>query len=180
VRVAFILAALLMGLIALPAAAAAATCELTTAVSPGHEITITGTGFAPSASVAITTTWSGSNATAGGNTGPQTTTDTATTDASGEFTFTIDAGPGRGGTYDVEATAGGCTATARVEALETAGGLNNGGAGVTPPPTDTVAVPSGRSGSGLPVADLLAIVLAAAVVGLVLVLRRARAVGEER
>ena len=179
-RVAFILSALFAGLIALPATASAATCELTTAVSPGHEITITGTGFGASTSVAITTTWSGSNATAGGNTGPQTTNDTATTDASGEFTFTIDAGPGRGGTYDIEATAGGCTATTRVEALETAGGLNNGGANPTPQATDTVAAPTGRSGNGLPVADLLAVVFAAAVVGFVLLLRRADGVSRAR
>jgi hypothetical protein len=180
VRIAFILSALFAGLIALPATAAAATCELTTAVSPGHEITITGTGFAPSASVAITTTWSGSNATAGGNTGPQTTSDTATADASGEFTFTIDAGPGRGGTYDISATAGGCTATTRVEALETAGGLNNGGAGVTPPPTDTVDVPAGRSGGGLPIADVLALILAVSALGFVLVLRRSDRDARER
>ena len=140
------------------------------------------------ATVDITSTWSGSNATAGGNTGPQTTTSQATSDASGGFTFTIDAGPGHGGTYDIAATAGGCTATAQVTALETAGGINTGGTGGTggttgvanPTPPATDAAPLADRGHGpvplpvLPVAGGLALL---AIAGLLLVRRRTTAAG---
>jgi hypothetical protein len=164
--------------LALPVATSAASCQLTTAVSPGHVITITGSGFAASQDVAITQTWSGSNATAGGNTRPQTTTTSVTADASGGFEFTIDAGPGHGGTYDIEATGGGCTATTTVAALETAGGVNPGGAPL--PATDTVS-PGLRGPAPLsPTAPLAAIVTGVALLGLAAVLRRARTSGTAR
>lgn len=156
------LASLIVAMLSLPAAAAAAGCDLTTAISPGHVITITGSGFPAGATVEITQTWSGSNATAGGNTGPQTTHSQATADASGGFAFTIDAGPGLGGTYDIEATGGGCTATAHVTALETAGGVNpgSGGTSVTPPPTDADAAGSRPNGSAVPALPLLGVAAA--------------------
>ena len=59
--------------------------------------------------------------------GRSTRTSRRRTDASGEFTYTIDAGPGHGGTYDISATDGTCTATTQVTAVETAGGVNPGG-----------------------------------------------------
>ena len=179
-RVSLALLALLAGLFMLPAATlAAGTCELTTGVSPGHVITVTGTGFDASTDVAITQTWSGSNATAGGNTGPQTTTMQVPSDASGGFTFTIDAGPGRGGTYDIEATAGACTATTQVVALETAGGINHGttggatgGTAATPPPTDTA--PVAERAASLPAAPVVAILIGTALLAFAFVLRRGR------
>jgi hypothetical protein len=166
---------LLAGLLALPTAASAAgTCELTSSVSPGHVITIVGSGFPASTDIEITQTWGGSNATAGGNTGPQTTTSQVTSDATGAFEFTIDAGPGRGGTYDVEAAAGGCTASTRAVAVESAGGLNPG-SGATPPATDT-AYPVGQ-GASAPVVPLVVVTFGLALaLGLALV-RRSRTRG---
>jgi hypothetical protein len=147
---------LFIGLLAIPAVAAAAgPCALSVATTPGHVITVTGTGFDANAAVDVTQTWSGSNATQGGNTGPQTTTSQVTADASGGFTFTIDAGPGHGGTYDLSATAGSCTATAQAVAVETAGGVNGGGAGFTPPPTDTVAIDRAHAPASLPLLPVL-------------------------
>jgi hypothetical protein len=135
---------LTLAALAVPATAVAATCELTTAVEAGHSITVTGTGFAASSTIDITTDRSGSNAINGG-TGPQTTKSQETSDASGRFVHVIDAGPGHGGTYEVSATDGTCTATTQAAAVETAGGVNPGGgtAGQTLPPTDTAA-PAGR------------------------------------
>jgi hypothetical protein len=96
-------------------------------------------------------------------------------DANGDISFTIPAGPGRGGTYDIEATAGGCTATARATAVETAGGINGGGtaggAGVTPPATDTPPI---TTGGGAPAAPLAALIIGIALVGAAFALRRAR------
>jgi len=186
VPVSMVLLALLAGLFALPATTlAAGTCALTTAVSPGHVITVTGTGFDASTDVAITQTWSGTSATAGGNTGPQTTTEQVPSDATGRFTFTIDAGPGHGGTYDIEATAGACTATAQVVALETAGGINHGtsggttgGTAATPPATDTAPI-AGR-GSSVPSAPIVAIPVGSALLALAFVLRRRREAHQPR
>jgi len=180
VRVSMALLALLTGLSALPATTlAAGTCALATAVSPGHVITVTGTGFDASMDVAITQTWSGSNATAGGSTGPQTTTTKVPSNASGAFTFTIDAGPGHGGTYDIEATAGACTATLQVAAVETAGGINHGtsggttgGTAATPPATDTA--PIAERGPSVPFAPIVAVPVGSALLALAFVLRRRR------
>ena len=163
---------------------AAGTCSLKTASSPGHEITVTGSGFDPNTAVDVSQTWSGSNATAGGNTGPKTTRSQVTSDAAGAFTFTVDAGPGRGGTYDFEATAGGCTATTTATALETAGGLNTGAGGAggitaTPPATDTAPPAERGTGVPLPLAPLGAVVLGGALVALAWALRRAR-IGQDR
>ena len=163
---------LLTGLLALPATAAAAgSCALTTAASPSHVITVAGTGFSASTVVDVTQTWSGSNATAGGNTGPQTTTSKVSADGSGGFTFTIDAGPGRGGTYDITATSGGCTATAQAVAVETAGGINHGPT-ATPPATDTT--PLADQGAPHPLPPLVPVLLVAALLGLALGMRNAR------
>ena len=159
--------------LALPVATSAASCELTTAISPGHVITITGSGFAAGSDVAITQTWSGSNATAGGNTGPQTTTSSVTADASGGFEFTIDAGPGHGGTYDIEAAASGCTATTRVAAIETAGGINTGGGPL--PATDTASLGLRSPSPVSPAGPLAAMLAGVALLGAAVVLRRRRA-----
>ena len=169
---------LLVAALAAPApSAAAGTCQLSTAVAPGHSITVTGTGFDATTTVDITTKWSGSNATAGGATGPQTTSSTVTTDANGGFEFSVDAGPGRGGTYDFTATTPACTATAETVAVETAGGINGGtnpgGAQVTPPPTDTAPAGEHRGGP-VPTVPLLAIVGGLGLLGLALAMRRAR------
>ena len=184
-RVSMVLLALLAGLFALPATTmAAGSCELTTAVSPGHVITVTGTGFAASIDVAITQTWSGSNATAGGNTGPQTTTTTVPSDASGGFTFTIDAGPGHGGTYHIEATAGACTASAS-RAPGISRGINPGttggtttGAAATPPATDTA--PIAVRGWSVPFAPIVAVLIGSALLAFAFVLRRGREVDPTR
>jgi hypothetical protein len=165
---------LLAGLLALPTAASGAgTCELTSSVSPGHVITIEGSGFPASTDIEITQTWSGSNATAGGNTGPQTTTSHVTSDANGAFEVTIDTGPGHGGTYDVEATAGGCTASTRAVAVESAGGLNPG-SGATPPATDTDPVVG--QGASAPVLPFVVVAIGFALAFLAFVGRRARRV----
>jgi hypothetical protein len=166
---------LLSGLFALPATVAAAgTCQLTTATTPGHVIAVTGSGFAPSGTVTITQTWSGSNATAGGNTGPQTTTKTVTADASGGFDFTIDAGPGHGGTYDIEATDGSCTVKTQAVAVETAGGTTTGGTNGgsdTPPATDTVDLQGGTAPAS-PVMPVIVLVAGVVLLGLAAILRR--------
>ena len=185
-RVSMVLLALLAGLFALPATTmAAGSCELTTAVSPGHVITVTGRGFAACFEFAIRDSWSVSNATAGGNTGPQTTTTTVPSDASGGFTFTIDAGPGHGGTYHIEATAGACTATTQVSAVETAGGINHGttggtttGAAATPPATDTA--PIAVRGWSVPFAPIVAVLIGSALLAFAFVLRRGREVDPTR
>jgi hypothetical protein len=179
-RVSIVLIALAAGLFALPATAAAAgTCALTTTAAAGHSITVTGTGFTPGADVDITQTWGGSNATAGGNTGPQTTTSRVVADAAGGFEYTVDAGPGRGGTYDFSAASGGCTATAQAVAVETAGGVNHGtggsagGANSTPPATDTAPATTGRTSN--PVWAILLVLAAASLAGVAFTLHQARA-----
>ncbi len=185
-RVLVVLLTLLAGLLAIPATTlAAGSCSLATSTSPGHVITVTGSGFDPNADVAVTQTWSGSNATVGGSTGPQTTTSKVTSDASGGFTFTIDAGPGHGGSYAIEATAGACTATTTAVAVETAGGINRGttggtttGTSATPPPTDTAPVAQGAA--PVPAAPVIAILLGAALLALAFILRRGRDARESR
>lgn len=175
-RISIALLFLLTSLLALPATTAAAgSCALTTAVRPGHSIAVTGTGFPATTLVDVTQTWSGSNATAGGNTGPKTTTSQVTSDANGGFEFTIDAGPGHGGTYDIKATAGGCTATTQVVAVETAGGLNpgtGGGTTATPPATDTAPVVD--RGSPAPFAPIVPVLIGVALLGVAYVIRRTR------
>ncbi len=85
--------------------------------------------------------------------------DVAIGDASGAFTTTIDAGPGRGGAYTLVATSGPSTATVDVVAVETAGG---DGPIQTPPATSTASQPgSGVGAAGLPTWPVVVIVLAA-------------------
>jgi hypothetical protein len=177
VRISVAALLLLVAALAAPApGAAAGACQLSTSVSAGQSITVSGSGFDPNATVEITQDWSGSNSTTGG-TGPQTTRSTLTTDASGSFEITVDAGPGHGGTYHFMATSAGCTASADAVAVETAGGIgggtNPGGGHVTPPPTDT-APPGDRGQASTSAAALLAIVAGFGLLGLGLAMKRAR------
>jgi hypothetical protein len=167
-----------MAALAAPApSAAAGSCQLSTSVSPGHSITVTGSGFTANTTVDITQKWSGSNSTAGGATGPQTTSSTVTADGSGGFELTVDAGPGHGGTYDFTASSASCTATAEAVAVETAGGVrggtNPGNGQVTPPPTDTAPV-ADLGPVPASAAPLVAIAGGFAFLGLALALKRAR------
>lgn len=141
---------LLAGLLALPSAVAAAAPSLTATVIPGREIDLAGAGFPASASVTLAITR---------NDAPDGSM-TVTSDATGAFTATIDAGPGRGGHYVIVATAGTSTASADVVAVETAGGLA-GGTSATPPATDLApASPPGGLPSGLLLPTMLTLALA--------------------
>ncbi len=144
-------ALLLLVLLALPAVTLAAAPSLTATVVPGHEIDLVGAGFPASSTVTLAITRTGSCAITPCDPHAGSGTRTVTSDASGGFTATIDAGPGRGGQYVIVATAGSAKATAEVVAVETAGGVAPG-ATPTPPATDT-AVGSTASGSG-PLAPL--------------------------
>jgi hypothetical protein len=122
----------------LPNAGSSGPCQLTTQPHAGQDIVVSGTAFAPGTDVEITQTWGGSSATLGSAGTGGTTTQTVQSDASGAFELTVPAGPGHGGQYTFSATAGGCTATAEVVAIETAGGLHGDGTTEpTQPPTDT-------------------------------------------
>jgi hypothetical protein len=120
-----------IAILATPALAAAAGPTLTATVIPGQEIDLAGSGFPADADVQLVILRNGEDS------GSQ----TLHTNASGNFTATIDAGPGRGGEYTATATSGSATATVEALAVETAGGLQ-----ASPPPTDEAA--PGRSGSG--------------------------------
>jgi hypothetical protein len=150
-RVPFALLAI-SSLLIVPATVAAAGPDLQATVVPGREIDVTGSGFPASSNVTLVI----------GRSNHPEETRTLAADATGAFTTTIDAGPGRGGAYTLVATAGQSTATAQVVAVETAGGAGGGIQG--PPPTDTW--PAGESGgnpAGAPLPVILAIVLAGAV-----------------
>jgi hypothetical protein len=121
-------------LLATPRIVAAAEPTLTATVIPGQEIDLAGSGFPADADVILAIQRNGSDA------GSQ----ALRTDATGAFTATIDAGPGRGGVYTLTATSGSATATVEALAVETAGGLQSS----TPPPTDTIANVADRSASG--------------------------------
>jgi hypothetical protein len=118
-----------LGLMAAPSIVAAAQPALTASVVPGHEIDVTGTGFPGDADVLLVIERNGAAA------GSQ----TLRTDAAGSFSATIDAGPGRGGAYNLVATSGSAKAVADIVAVETAGGGGTGGLQQTPPPTDAAS-----------------------------------------
>jgi hypothetical protein len=118
-----------LGLLAAPAIVAAAQPTLTATVVPGHEIDVTGSGFPANADVVLAIQRNGAAA------GSQ----TLRTDAVGSFSATIDAGPGRGGAYNLVATSGSVQAVVDVVAVETAGAGATGGLHQTPPPTDTAS-----------------------------------------
>ena len=174
---------LLAGLLLLPSAVFAASapnagssgpCQLTTQAHAGKDIQVSGSAFAPSTDVVITQTWGGSSATLGSAGTGGTTTQTVQTDASGAFELTVAAGPGRGGQYSFSAMAGGCTATAEVVAIETAGGLHGDGTtGPTTPPTDTVPA-AATSDPFIPVLLIAAALIGLLLMGLVVSRRRAR------
>jgi hypothetical protein len=143
-----------------PALVAAAEPTLTATVIPGHEIDLVGAGFPADADVQLAILRNGADD----------GTQALHTDATGGFTATIDAGPGRGGVYTMTATSGSASATVEALAVETAGGLHS-----SPPPTDTVP---GGPGSDLSI-DRLAVLalIGAGVVSVALSAfgRRARA-----
>ena len=154
-----------LGLLVVPATAAAAQPTLQATVIPGREIDVVGSGFPASTDVSLLIQRS--------NHPDQTLA--LQTDASGGFTTTIDAGPGRGGAYTLVATAGSSTASADVVAVETAGGTLGGAQ--TPPPTDTLAPAATERQSGLPLVALLGLVLAG-VLGAGWSMRRVRLAAE--
>jgi hypothetical protein len=119
-----------MALLAVPAIVAAAEPALTATVIPGQEIDVAGSGFPADADVLLAIQRNGADA----------GTQNLRTDAAGNFTATIDAGPGRGGVYTLTATSDSVTATVEALAVETAGGLQS-----TPPATDTAPGVPGRS-----------------------------------
>jgi len=137
-----------LALLVVPATVSAAGPELLATVIPGREIDVVGSGFPASTEVTLVITRNGN---------PDETR-RLPSDASGAFTTTIDAGPGRGGAYALVATAAQSTASADVVAVETAGGTA-GGVQV-PPPTSTEPRPApSPNPSGAPI---LAIILAGA------------------
>ena len=137
-----------LGLLVVPATAAAAQPSLQATVIPGQEIDVVGSGFPAATDVSLLIQRS--------NHPDQTRA--LQTDASGAFTTTIDAGPGLGGAYTLVATAGSSTASADVVAVETAGGTLGGAQ--TPPPTDALAPTSAERPSGFPPVAVLGIVIA--------------------
>lgn len=150
-RVPFALLAL-ASLLILPASVAAAGPQLQTSVIPGREIDVAGSGFPASSTVTLVIARSNHSD----------ETRTLSADASGSFTTTIDAGPGRGGAYTLVASSGQLSATAQVVAVETAGGA--GGALASPPPTDTTPLPDPtREPAGVPLAVIFAVTLAGAI-----------------
>jgi hypothetical protein len=120
-RGSFVLILAIAAMLATPAIVAAAEPALSATVIPGQEIDLAGSGFPSDADVLLAITRNGVDA----------GTQTVTTDASGTFSATIAAGPGRGGAYTITATSGSASATVEAVAVETAGGLQS-----TPPPTD--------------------------------------------
>jgi hypothetical protein len=150
-RVPFALLAL-ASLLILPARVAAAGPQLQATVIPGREIDVAGSGFPASSTVTLVI----------GRSNHPDETRTLSADASGSFTTTIDAGPGRGGAYTLVATSGQLSATAQVVAVETAGGA--GGALASPPPTDTAPLPDPtREPARAPLDVILAVALAGAI-----------------
>jgi hypothetical protein len=142
----------LSSLLLLPAMAAAAGPTLQATVIPGREIDVVGSGFPVSSDVTLVI----------GRSDHPDGTSVLAADATGSFTTTIDAGPGRGGAYTLVATSGQLSATAQVVAVETAGGA--GGGVQSPPPTATA--PQGDPGhdpAGVPLLVIAAILLAGAV-----------------
>jgi hypothetical protein len=137
-------------LLAAPAIVAAAEPALTATVIPGQEIDVSGSGFPADADVLLVIERNGA----------VTESRTLKTDAASTFTATIDAGPGKGGVYDLIATSGPVKAIASALAVETAGGLQS-----TPPPTDVAR--DAASPSTLAVGGPIG--LMAVLVGLVLV-----------
>lgn len=143
----FLLAAL--ATLGAPSIVAAAEAALAATVIPGKEIDVAGSGFPSNADVLLVIERNGADA------GSQ----ALTTDATGSFSATIDAGPGRGGVYTMTATSGSVTATVEALAVETAGGLQP-----TPPPTDVAADDRPQSTA----ADRWTIGVVAVLIGLVL------------
>ena len=135
---------------------------------------VSGSAFPPNTDVVITQTWSGSSATLGSAGTGGRTTQTVQSDASGSFELTVPAGPGHGGQYTFSATAGGCTATAEVVSVETAGGLHGDGTtGPTTPPTDTDPEVA-ASDSIIPLLLVAAALVGMLLIGLAVSRRRAR------
>jgi hypothetical protein len=134
-----------IALLGTPSLVSAAEPSLTATVIPGQEIDVTGAGFRADADVRFAILRNGSDA------GSR----ALHTDASGAFTATIEAGPGRGGVYTMTASSGSATATVEALAVETAGGLQPG-----PPPTD--GVPGAPAVPGLPTERLAVFALIAA------------------
>ena len=124
-----------IGLLTAPTIAAAAEPALATSLIAGHEIDVTGTGFPADSDVVLVIQRNGADD------GSQ----MLHADATGTFTAVIPAGPGRGGRYSLTATSGSAKAVAETVAVETAGGLNAGGAQPTPPTTDTAAASTAGS-----------------------------------
>ncbi len=168
--------ALLLAVAGPPTAAAADACRLDATVVPGRSIELSGVGFpaAVDATIAVVR-----NDAAEGSI-------RTTTDAAGAFAASVDAGPGHGGRYSFTATAGGCSATATVVAVETAGGgtaggggtggsggTSSGGAGPTMPATDTADMLARPDGAGSPKGAALLLAFGAlAVAGLLIAPRR--------
>lgn len=138
-RLPILLAFAAIALLAMPALVAAAGPTLTATVIPGREIDVVGSGFPADADVQLAIQRNGVDA------GSQ----ALRTDATGSFSATIDAGPGRGGLYTLTATSGPASATVEALAVETAGGLQS-----SPPPTDTEP---GTVAHGGPLVDRVAI-----------------------
>ncbi|HEY6013489.1 MAG TPA: hypothetical protein VIU37_05770 [Candidatus Limnocylindrales bacterium] len=159
-RLPILMIAAAIAILGTPALVAAAEPTLTATVIPGQEIDVVGAGFPADADVQLAILRNGADD----------GTQALHTDATGGFTATIDAGPGRGGVYTMTATSGSASATVEALAVETAGGLHS-----SPPPTDTVP---GGPGSGLSI-DRLAVLalIGAGVVSVALSAfgRRARA-----
>jgi hypothetical protein len=128
-----ILVMAVFALLVTPTIVAAADPALTATVMPGKEIDVAGSGFPADADVLLAIQRSGADA------GSQ----NLRSDAAGNFTATIDAGPGRGGVYTMTATSGSATASVQALAVETAGGTG-GGLQSTPPPTDLAPSVPGR------------------------------------
>ncbi len=147
-RVPFALLAL-SSLLILPAVVAAAGPALQATVIPGREIDVVGSGFPASSAVTLFI----------GRSNHPDETRALTADATGSFTTTIDAGPGRGGVYTLVATSGQLSVRAQVVAVETAGGA--GGGVQSPPPTATAPKGDpGRDPASAPVLLVVAILLA--------------------
>jgi hypothetical protein len=118
--------------LALPASIAAATPQLSATTIAGKEIDVTGSGFPADADVLLVVERNGADD------GSQ----TLHSDATGSFSTSIDAGPGRGGAYTLVATAGSAKAVLDIVAVETAGGGTSGGTRPTAPATDTAPTPA--------------------------------------
>ena len=124
---------LFVALLSTPSAVAAADCQMTADPVPGRTIDVAGTAWPAGAGVTFVVIRNGA----------QDATETLRIDATGSFSVSVDAGPGRGGAYTLIATSGTCKAVADVVAVETAGGGKVGGVQPTPPPTDTLGPAQG-------------------------------------